>query len=105
MTSTDVQPFTPKPFFNRTKIYVHIKLGRGVALTCTISKTDAEFMRQILFVALSLNHTNCLQQETVRQTSGNVIGGIGLRANPPPFIAVLSSGPTVCMGNAQATMS
>lgn len=34
MTSTDVQPFTPKPFYNRTKIYVHIKLGRGVALTC-----------------------------------------------------------------------
>lgn len=74
----------------------------------TISKADAEFMHQVLFVDItpSVNHANCLERETVRKTYGNVICGIRLHSTPPPpFISVLSSGLKVCMGNAQATMS
>lgn len=51
------------------------------------------------------NHTNCLEQGTFRHTYGNLILRIRLHLNPPPFIANLSSGLKVCMGNAQATMS
>lgn len=53
----------------------------------------------------TVNHANCLDQEPVRHTYGNLIGGIRLHLNPSLFICSLSSGLKVCMGNAQATMS
>lgn len=62
-------------------------------------------LQQCVNVALSVNHANCLEQETVRHTYGNLIHSIRLHLNPPPFISSLSSGLKVCMGNAQATMS
>lgn len=54
----------------------------------TVSKPDAEFMRRILFqqrvdITLSVNHTNCPEQETVRHTYGNLIHSIRLHLNTP----------------------
>lgn len=49
-----------------------------------VSKRDAQF------IVPAVNHDNCLDQEAVRHTYGNLIYGIRLLLNPPfhlqPFI-------------------